>query len=139
MKWEDNFPILSSKCSVCSCFSFLFLPFFLHPSHHADYLSCLFSIGDLSSPITVLLPSLSFFSSMFSLPHHTPLSSPHFFLLYHLCSFSCFFLTLSLSLSHTHTHILTLFLSVLWKLSPLCGCHAEDLSPSAPAVPPKVM
>lgn len=110
------------------------------------------SLSQCSCPLLI-------FSSMFFLPHHAPLSPPHpsalhphllYFLYYFsLCNISAIppalFQPFSLSLSHLSTlssmsppsHSLP-SPPVLWKLSPLWGCHAEDLSPSAPAVPPKV-
>lgn len=91
----------------------------------------------LPAPLFILLlnvlppsphPSSSFSSSFtpcFPFPPDCDPSSTH---------------SLSLSLSSiliTPPH--TLPLSLVWKLRPWHGSHAEELSPSAPAGPPKVM
>lgn len=146
-----SFPLCPPRVSIWSCFSFLFLPLFSSLTPYSWSLPpplsrwFVLSLSQCSCPLLI-------FTSMFSLPHHIPLSPPPpfhphsvssplfpsvtspLFLLY-------YFRPLSLSLSHPRTllrHSLTLFPSVMWKLSPLWGYHAEDLSPSAPAVPPKV-
>lgn len=95
-----------------------------------------FSLSQCSCPPLIFSPqccfSLIFF---FSTPSH-PLSLP----------LSLWVMALLFLLRHLHPSpsltclcaSLTLFPSVLWKLSLLWGCLAEDPSPSAPAVPLKV-
>ena len=131
-----------------------FYPLFFHPSHHTDDLSHLLSLGNSSSPYHSA-PALFWFSpqcSFFPPPVPTlpftsspppPPSHPPPFLLHYF--HRSFFHSFSLLLSPLSTNTFlppslphTLSLLVLWKLSPLWGCHAEDLSPSAPAVPLKV-
>lgn len=152
---RSNRRITFSSCALDflpSCFLFLFYPIFFI-SHTTQLISShLLSLGDLSAPYRSAPVPCWFFSLIFSSsPQTSPSpSSCTLFVLYPLCfCHVCFFF-----LPHYFLHSYYFlppppnvptcvtpsrsFPSVLWKLSPLWGCLAEDRSPSAPAVPLKV-
>lgn len=158
MKQDDFFSLSVLQVFCLLLFQLPIFTPFLHASHHTADLSHLLSLGDLSSPYHSA-PALFWFSPRCSfflitplfllltlLPStHTSSISSTIFLSATSLLFLLRYFNHSLSLSHLSTlssmsppsHSLP-SPPVLWKLSPLWGCHAEDLSPSAPAVPPKV-
>lgn len=146
---QDYFPFLCSRFFFPSLFSVLvFIPYF-HFSHHiADLfpppLSRWFvcSLSQYSRPLLIFLYFLPRFT-LPPLPPAPPLSST-LFAPCDVCFFFSHIISSILTISYLPPNVPTCvtpsrsFPSVLWKLSPLWGCLAEDHSPSAPAVPLKV-
>lgn len=138
-----DFPLLFSVLILSHIFHFSHHTADLFPPPLSRWFVC--SLSQCSCPLLIFLFDIFFLTSNLSFP----------FLLHPLCPLlfasvmSVFFF-----LPHYFLHSYCFlppppnvptcvtpsrsFPSVLWKLSPLWGCLAEDRSPSAPAVPLKV-